>query len=302
MAHAELHLHLEGSIEPETIQEIEPSLSSEEIDAHYQFSDFAGFIACFRWIAQRLRGPADYALATRALLGRLRDQDILYAEITLSAGVVLWKQQELPAIWEAVRAESARSSVDVYWNLDSVRQFGPDLAVRVAEFAAAHVQQGVISIGIGGDELAGPAHWFSDVYKFAKMHGLRLTAHAGETAGPESIWAALAIGAERIGHGIRAVDDPVLLKHLRDAQIPCEVSIVSNVRTGAVARMKDHPIRRMFDAGVPLVLNTDDPAIFDTTLANEFRLARTLFGFSENDIAKLQENAWRYRFGPATRR
>jgi aminodeoxyfutalosine deaminase len=302
MAHAELHLHLEGSIEPETIQLLDPALTLEEIQARYEFDDFPGFIASFRWTAQRLRGPEDYALIARHLLQRLERQDILYAEITLAAGVVLWKEQDLAATWDAVRAESDRSPVDVFWNLDSIRQFGPELAMRVAEFAAAHVEEGAISIGIGGDEAAGPAHWFHDVYRFAKDRGLRLVAHAGETAGPESIWAALAIGAERIGHGIRAVDDPALMAHLRDRRIPCEVSIVSNVRTGAVSSLAEHPIRRLFDAGIPIVLGTDDPAIFHTTLAGEFALARDRFGFTDSELATIAENAWQFRFGATPRR
>lgn len=296
MAQAELHLHLEGSIDPDTIQLLDPGLTREEIEARYEFEDFAGFIACFRWIAQRLRGPEDYALITRRLLERLEREDILYAEITLSAGVVLWKKQDLAAIWDAIRDESDRSPVEVFWNLDSIRQFGPDLAMEVAEFAAKRVGEGVISIGIGGDEIAGPAEWFREVYRFAKDHGLRLTAHAGETAGPESIWAALAIGAERIGHGIRAVDDPSLMTHLRDRQIPCEVSIVSNVRTGAVRSLEEHPIRRLFDAGVPIVLNTDDPAIFGTTLAGEFGVARKHFDFTDEELATIAANAWKFRF------
>ncbi len=296
MAHAELHLHLEGSIQPETIQLLDPSLPAAEIAERFRFEDFPGFIACFRWIAQRLRGPEDYALVTRRLLESLHRENILYAEITLAAGVVIWKQQDLAAIWQAICAETTHSPVEVHWNLDSIRQFGPDLAAQVAEFAAAHQHEGAISLGIGGDEVAGPAHWFADVYRIARAAGLRLTAHAGETAGPDSIWAALEIGAERIGHGIHAVDDPVLLAHLRDHRIPCEVSIVSNVRTGAVRSLAEHPIRRMYDAGVPLVLNTDDPAIFQTTLAREFALARDVFGFGDSDLAILAENAWKFRF------
>jgi aminodeoxyfutalosine deaminase len=302
MAHAELHLHLEGSIEPETLRLLDPDLTAQEIQARYEFHDFPGFISCFRWTAQRLRGPDDYALITRHLLERLQRENILYAEITLAAGVVLWKQQDLAAIWDAVRAESDRSPVDVFWNLDSIRQFGPELAMHVAEFAAAHVEEGAISLGIGGDEVAGPAHWFREVYGFAKDRGLRLVAHAGETAGPESIWAALEIGAERIGHGISAVDDPALLAHLRDRQIPCEVSIVSNVRTGAVRSLAEHPLRRLFDAGVPIVLSTDDPAIFGTSLAREFALAREHFGFTDSELAIIAENAWQFRFGATPRR
>jgi aminodeoxyfutalosine deaminase len=296
MARAELHLHLEGSIDPATIHLLEPSLSVQEIEEHFTFRGFEQFLCCFKWIAQRLRTPEDYAMVTRRLLERLSGEGIGYVELTLAAGVVLWKKQDLGAIFEAVRSAAAASPVEVHWNLDSIRQFGPELAMQVTEFAAGQIQNGVISIGIGGDEVGGPAHWFQEVYQFAKDRGLRLTAHAGETAGPESVWAALAIGAERIGHGIRAIEDPVLVAHLRDRQIPLEVCITSNVITGAAASLAEHPVRRLFDAGVPITLNTDDPGIFRTSLAQEFEIARRQFGFSDAELDGIARNAWRFRF------
>ncbi len=293
---AELHVHLEGSVLPETVQLLAPGITEEEISAAYRFADFAGFLACFKWIVQKLRTPDDYALITRAMLQRLERQGIRYAEITLSAGVILWKQMDFAAVFDAIRRESLACAVQVHWNLDAIRQFGPEAAMRVAEVAAERVKDGVISFGIGGDEVTGPAHWFKEVYAFAKGSGLRLTAHAGETAGPESIWAALEIGAERIGHGIRAIDDPVLLKHLRDNSIPLEVCITSNVCTGAVASLDTHPVRRLFDAGVPLTFNTDDPAIFGTTLTREFAIARDVFGFNDSELQAIRRNAWKYAF------
>jgi aminodeoxyfutalosine deaminase len=301
MARSELHLHLEGSVDPATIQLLEPGLPMAEIETHFLFSDFAGFLQSFKWIAQRLRTPADYGLITTSLLSRLHAEGLRYVEVTLAAGVVLWKKQDLEAVYRAVRSAAAGSEMEVHWNLDSIRQFGPELAMVVTEFAARHREDGVISIGIGGDEAGGPAHWFTDVYRYAREHGLRLTAHAGETAGPESIWSALAIGAERIGHGIRAIDDPVLVAHLRDRQIPLEVCITSNLLTGAVKSLAEHPVRRLFDAGVPITLNTDDPGIFRTTLTREFEIARTAFGFGETEIAAIKRNAERFRFAAVER-
>ncbi len=296
MAQAELHLHLEGSVEPDTLRALDPAITDSEIAGVYSFQDFAGFIEAFKWVALRLRSPHDYALITAALCRRLADAGIAYAEITLAAGVVLWRGQDLAATYSAVRQAALASPVEVKWNLDSIRQFGPALAQRVAEFAAAETGNGVVSLGIGGDEVAGPAEWFADVYRFAGNGGLRLTAHAGETAGPASVWAALEIGAERIGHGIRSIDDPVLVKHLAERCIPLEVSLTSNVKTGVVASLAQHPLRKLFDAGVPIVLNTDDPAIFQTTLRQEFDMARTQFGFTESELDGLRANAWRFRF------
>jgi adenosine deaminase/aminodeoxyfutalosine deaminase len=278
------------------MRELAPEASAGEIRERFRFSNFTGFLECFKWVVEQLRGPDDYALMTRQLLKTLHSQNVRYAEITLSAGVVLWKKQEFAPIFEAVRREAAQSPVDVRWNLDAIRHFGAAHAMQVAELAAQYVDDGVISFGIGGDEERGPAEWFTEVYRFARAKGLHLTAHAGETAGPESVWGALRLGAERIGHGIRAVDDPALMRHLRDEDIPLEICISSNVATGAVPSLAAHPVRRLYDAGVPIVLNTDDPGLFGTTLEKEYDLAAREFGFSENELA---QNGFRYAFGRA---
>jgi aminodeoxyfutalosine deaminase len=190
--------------------------------------------------------------------------------------------------------ESQRSRVKTFWILDAVRHFGADPGMRVAEFAVTRREQGVIAFGIGGDEARGPAELFREVFAFARNGGLRLVCHAGETTGPESIWAALAIGAERIGHGIAAVHDPALMAKLRESNVPLEVCISSNVSTGVVASIEDHPVRKLYDAGVPIVLNTDDPAFFRTSLVREYELARDVFGLPVEELAA---NSFRAAFG-----
>ncbi|MBI3470177.1 MAG: adenosine deaminase [Candidatus Solibacter usitatus] len=298
LAKAELHLHLEGSVEPETLRELAPELALEEIQARYRYSDFAGFIEGFKWVSGYLRSPEDYALITRRLLERLAGQNVAYAEITLAAGVALWKKQDLGAIYEAVQAAAAAASpsVEVKWIFDAVRHFGPEHAMEVARLAAERVEEGVVAFGIGGDEARGPAEWFAGAFRYARERGLRRVAHAGETVGPESVWAALGIGAERIGHGIRAAEDPALLRHLRERDIPLEVCISSNVATGAVPSLAAHPLRRIYDAGVPVILNSDDPAMFHTTLTREYEIARDVFGFSGTELLELAENGFRYKF------
>ena len=281
---------------PEMMRELAPAVSTEEIRGRFGFRTFAGFLECYKWVVGHLRCPEDYARVARRLLASLELQDVRYAEITLSAGVILWKKQEFAPIYEALQCEANASSVVVRWNLDAIRHFGAEHAMQVAELAAERVNCGVVSFGIGGDEVRGPAEWFTEVYQFAKASGLRLTAHAGETAGPESVWAALRLGAERIGHGIRAVDDPVLVRHLRDHDIPLEICISSNVATGAVDSLRAHPVRRLYHAGVPIVLNTDDPGLFNTTLEGEYDLAQTEFGFSDDELAGIIENGFRYAF------
>jgi len=266
MKKAELHVHLEGSIEAETLMAMDPSLTREEIDSRLSCRTFDEFLQGYIWVNRRLETPEHYALATRHLLERLAAQEVTYAEITLSAGVVLWKQQDLGVVYEAVLRESQRSPVNAFWILDAVRHFGADAGRPVAEFAVSRRGDGVVAFGIGGDEARGTATWFRDLFAYARDGGLRLVAHAGETTGPESIWEALEIGAERIGHGIAAARDESLLARLRERKIPLEICISSNVCTGVVASVEDHPVKKIYDAGVPVILNTDDPAFFRTTL------------------------------------
>ena len=177
-----------------------------------------------------------------------------------------------------------------------MRQFGADAAKPVFDLAAERLGDGVVAIGIGGAEQRVRRIWFRDLYKEARDRGLRLTCHAGETTGAESIWDALEIGAERIGHGIRAIDDPRLMDHLRERNIPLEICMTSNVRTGAVASLEEHPVRKLFDAGVPIVLNTDDPALFGCTLEGEFEIAAEKFGFSKDELNSVARHAHVYAF------
>ena len=290
---AELHVHLEGSIEAETLLAIDPSLSRDDIAGHYACRTFDEFIQGYIWVNRKIEKPEHYALATRHLMERLAAQDVTYAEITLSAGMILWKQQDLGAIYDAIWRESQHSSVKTFWILDAVRNLGPEPALPVAKFAVERRDDGVIAFGLGGAEARGPADLFHDVFAYARDGGLRLVCHAGETTGPESVWAALAIGAERIGHGIAAVRDPKLLAKLRESNVPLEICISSNVCTGVVPSLADHPVRLLYDAGVPIVLNTDAPAFFHTTLTREYEIAESVFGLPAGPLAAA---SFRYAF------
>ena len=210
MPKAELHVHLEGSLEPETLRELDPATPLEELRALYRYTDFNGFLKAFGEVGKRLRTPRTTPWPPGGLLERLAGQNVRYAEIILAAGVVLWKGQDFDAIFEAVAEAAAGSPVEVRWILDGVRQFGVEHVMAVAKLAAERVDRGVVAFGIGGSEERGPAEWFTDVFAFAADAGLHLTAHAGEGTGPQAVWSALRLGAERIGHGISAVEDPEL--------------------------------------------------------------------------------------------
>jgi len=294
---AELHVHLEGSVEPETMLELDPSLDLGYVRSKYAHDDFNGFIQSYIWINRQLRTPSDYALITKRLLERLKLENVEYVEINLSAGVILWKEQNLEGIVEAIAEAAAGSQVEVRWIFDAVRQFGADHAMRVAELAVTYRGYGVGGFGVGGAEDLGPCTWFEGAFQYAAGEGLAVLPHAGETVGPESVWAAVRLGACRIGHGIRAAEDPELLEYLRAHDIPLEVCITSNVCTGAVASLEMHPVRRLYDAGVPITLNTDDPALFRTTLSDEYRIAAERFGFLPSELKEIAENAFRYSLG-----
>jgi len=291
-----LHLHLEGSLAPETLRELDAAVSVNDARVRYRCSDFAGFIEAFKWAVSFLRSPDDYALAARRLFEELARQNVRYAEVTLSAGVVLWKGLDFAAVYDAVAREAARAPMPVWLVLDSIRHFGVEQATQVARLAVERAGDRVVAFGLGGDESRGPAEWFGEVFAFCRQNGLKLVPHAGENTSAEAVWAALRIGADRIGHGIRAIEDPALVAHLAERRIPLEISITSNVITGSVDGFEAHPVRRLYDGGVPIILNTDDPAMFDTTLNDEYFLAAQRFGFTEAELRGLTEASFEWGF------
>jgi adenosine deaminase/aminodeoxyfutalosine deaminase len=311
---AELHLHLEGTILPATLAELSARhdaqpLTFADAEALYRFTNFTGFLDAFKAVTRLLETPEDYELAAWRMIEHLVRQGVVHAEVYISVGVLYrWRNHD-PAAFEPVFAalERARErgqrelGLSLYWIFDAVRHFPVEEAERVfrkaAELRPAHPS--IIGIGLGGDERRTGSEAFHALYTEAARAGLRLTNHAGETTGPEAIREALAIGSERIGHALSAVRDFYLLQDLKERAIPLELNPTSNVRTGVCPSFAGHPLRRYFDDGLLVTLNSDDPAFFGSDLANEFLLAHTEQGFSADELRQLARNSIRASFLPA---
>lgn len=307
---AELHLHLEGTLEPATLLELRTrhgeKSTAAEAEQLYLYQDFQGFLLAFKNITEHLRSADDYEHITYRLMQRMKEENIFHAEVYVSVGVCLWRKQDFAAIFEGLdrgRSRGARDfGVSLLWIFDAVRQFGADEALRVFELAARYQDRHVVGVGIGGDELKAPPELFRSVYEFAEDNGLRLTAHAGETGPAESVWGALNLRAERIGHGVSAAQDPDLVEELAYRQIPVEICLTSNLRTGVCKNISEHPARSYFDQGLMITLNSDDPAIFGTSLAREYQLAQNTFGFTDEHLRELARNSFEASFLPAEKK
>jgi adenosine deaminase/aminodeoxyfutalosine deaminase len=310
---AELHLHLEGTILPATLVELSSRhdakpITLPEAEALYRFTDFTGFIEAFRAVTRQLAGPDDYELAAWRMMQRLSAQGVVHAEVYISVGVIyMWRNHD-PACFEPIFAglERARErgarelGLSLYWIFDAVRHFTVPEAERVFLKAAEMREQypSIIGIGLGGDERIAGSEPFRALYAQARAAGLRLTNHAGETTGPEAIREALSIGSERIGHALSAWRDFYLLQELRERRVPLELNPTSNVRTGECRSFAAHPLRRYFERGLLVTLNSDDPAFFGSDLTNEFLLAHTLQDFTREELRQLAANSIEASFLP----
>ncbi len=311
---AELHLHLEGSIQPATVCALTARhgvvITEQEVRRRYAYRDFPEFIEAFKWVTSFLREPQDYALVARDLAEHLLTQDVIYTEVTLSVGVMLLRKQQPEKHFEALlRATEPFESrgLRFRWVFDAARQFGVDAAMEVVESAKRCHSKAIVAFGIGGNELSIPTEEFRGVYDRAGEIGLHRLMHAGEVGGPENIREAIELlGAERIGHGIAAINDPQLMDLLAARKIPLEICPASNMKTAALARqlrresaqIEDHPLPRLLRHGIPIVLSTDDPAMFHTTLNEEYANAARM-GLREDELARIVEMGFEHAFLPA---
>lgn len=300
MPKAEIHIHVEGATDAETFYHMAqhhhvelPADSLATWKSFFEFRDFSHFIQVYAAAVQCIQTPADYALMIERLYKRQFDQNIRYTEAFLSASFLtrIFDDDEiLDAIAAAVAAGEAAYPCRITFIPDIARE-SPDSQHRVLEFALKGKERGLfIGLGVGGLEVGYPPELFAETYAEAQQQGLRLVAHAGEAVGAESIWGAVnALNVERIGHGIRCLDDPNLVELLRQRQIPLEVSPQSNYCLGVVAPSQPHPIRQMVDAGLYCTINSDDPAMFSTSLINEY-LTLAEQGFSWEELWQLNLN------------
>jgi aminodeoxyfutalosine deaminase len=310
---AELHLHLEGSIRPQAAADLAQRhgfvLKREEVAARYNYSDFLGFLETFKWVTSFLRTPEDYASITRDMAAELVRQNVVYAEVMISAGVMLRRTQSVEANFLAIR-EASQSvpfrNLQIAWILDATRQFGPDAAVEVARCASQLQKEGVVAFGMGGDELSAPTVNFRPAFDFARNEGLRVVCHAGEVGGPESVRdAAELLGAERIGHGIAVMNDPAFAESPLARHVVLDNCITSNLCTGALAKqtgkpnasLEDHPLKKFLEKGLMVTLSTDDPGMFHTDLLTEYSKAASL-GLSQEQLLHLAEQSFLAAFLP----
>ena len=310
----ELHLHLEGTILPETLLELSQRHDAVPLTAAgarklYQYENFLGFLNSFKAVTERLLGPDDYELITYNMVRDLAAQGVVHAEAYISFGIIYyWKKTDVEPYVEAIERGRIRAERDfgttIFWLIDAVRHFGADEATKVFRKAAElrHKYPSIVGIGIGGDEARGGAELFRDLYREAAKAGLRLTAHAGESVGPASIWSAINIGAERLGHALTAQHDAELLDVLAQKQIPLEINVTSNVRTGCCKSLNEHPVKNYFDSGLMVTINSDDPPMFGSNLLDEYALVQKHFEFTLEQMRELALNSVEASFLPPERK
>lgn len=309
---AELHLHLEGSITPATwlrmIQRHEPAtpLTVADLAERMRFHGMDGFFEVWMQILYSLKEPEDYRLAAYACGMDLARQNVRYAELHTSIAGAQWTgrlnaDEVMPAIAEGL--DAARRDGGPEWRLivDVIRELVAEGAGDIGlEIARRHKGLGVVAVGLGGDESRYAADAARDILASAHAEGFSVTVHAGESAGPESIRAALASGADRIGHATAAAQDPDLVERLAEGGIPLEMCPTSNVRTGAAPSLAAHPVGPFLRRGMNVSLNTDDPPLFGTDLVAEFRAVTETFGLAPAEVVRLARNAYEAAFSPAT--
>jgi adenosine deaminase len=315
MPKVELHVHLEGSMRPHVLLELArrngvelPANDEEGLRRWFLFRDFDHFVQVYLTCSRALRNPEDFQLLALDFQQMQAEQSIFYTEAHFTISTHLanggdrgseWGAEILAALEEAMTEGERRYGTRLRLIPDIVRNVGAEGADRTLEWALAARGRGVVALGLSGFEARCPNEPFQEHFATAAREGLHRVAHAGEHAGPEAIRSALEVcGAERIGHGVRAVEDPALVEELRERQIPLEVCPSSNVCLKVFPDLASHSFDRLYRAGVPVSVNSDDPAFFDTDLSREYLRLHETFGYTPAELAGLSLAALRQSFLP----
>jgi adenosine deaminase len=306
---AELHLHLEGSIRPDVVRELadrgrRPVPRDLGPEGWRRFGDPTRFIDAYVQVCDLLTELDDFRRIARDLCADLAAQGVRYAEVVFSPAAHAGRLGDwfgpIEAVLDGLAAGERETGVVVRVAPDVIRDLGHDEAVGTVEVALRYAGRGVVAINCAGSERTRAGH-YADVIRTAVEGGLHSVPHAGEWAGPENVWETLeTLAPERIGHGLRAIEDPRLVAHLADLGIPLELCPTSNVATGAVSSLEDHPFTALRDAGVVVTLNSDDPGMFGSWIASEFEVARRVFGLDDDALAGVAADGVRASFADAS--
>lgn len=307
---AELHVHHVGSASPRIVAELaarHPSAGVpadvEQLADYFTFRDFGHFIQVYLSVVDLIRDAEDVRTLTYEVARDMTAQNIRYAELTItpysSVNRGIPAEAFLEAIEDARLAAERELGIVLRWCFDIPGEAGLPSAEETARIATTLTPDGLVSFGLGGPEIGVPRGQFAPYFDQARAIGLHSVPHAGETTGPDTIWDSIRLlGAERIGHGTSATQDPELLDYLAEHQIALEVSPTSNIATRAVASLSEHPLPDLVKAGVLVTINSDDPPMFSTDLNSEYAIAAELLGLDEAGVAALAKNAVTASFAP----
>ena len=306
---AELHVHHVGSASPRIVAELAARhegaspvpADPEALADYFAFRDFAHFIDVYLSVVDLIRDDEDVRMLTFEIARELSRQQVRYAELTVTPYSSVRRGIAAMAFCEAIedarRGAATEFGVDLRWCFDIPGEAGLAAAEQTLAIALEERPDGLISFGLGGPEVGVPRPQFKPYFDQARAAGLHSVPHAGETTGPETVWDAIReLGAERIGHGVSAAQDPELMAYLAEHRIPLEISPTSNLRTRAVPSLDEHPLARLVAAGVPVSINSDDPPMFGTTLEQEYAVAARLLGLDDAGVADLARAAVKQSF------
>lgn len=304
MPKVELHVHLEGSVQPPTLLKLarkyQVALPADTVDglrSWYNFSDFGHFIEIYMVISSCLREPEDMELIAREFLIEQARQNILYSEITFTPYNQLMNnglafEPQMDAVLRARLWAEKELGIQARFIIDIPRIISAEEGQKIADWIISRHADGIVAIGLGGPEVDNPPERYQAAFDKVRAAGIPCVLHAGETVGPASIWSALRVAdSKRLGHGVRAIEDPDLVAYLREKQIPLEVCPTSNICLKVYPSYSEHSLPRLMEEGLYVTINSDDPPMFNTTLTDEYRVLVREFGWDKQMIRKVVMNA-----------